>query len=169
MTTRSRASSAEARRLGEEAGWETLLNGAGPTFNKLPETHKGGLTERKAIALMLAQPSIIKRPVLELGGDTLLVGFKPELYEIERRCPAITHRRINGRKLRRYRLNGRSAIVTGGSRGLGLAIATRFAASGADVAIVGRGREFSTRRLRRSGGPPRARSPSPPMSGSRPA
>jgi arsenate reductase len=63
-----------------EAGWETLLNRAGTTFRKLPETDKEGLTEKKAIALMVAQPSMIKRPVLDLGGR-LLVGFKPEQYE----------------------------------------------------------------------------------------
>ena len=63
-----------------EAGWETLLNRAGMTFRKLPEKDKEGLTEKKAIALMAAQPSMIKRPVLDLGGK-LLVGFKPEQYE----------------------------------------------------------------------------------------
>jgi arsenate reductase (glutaredoxin) len=61
-------------------GWETLLNRAGTTFRKLPDTDKAGLDERKAIALMLDQPSMIKRPVLDLGG-TIMVGFKPELYE----------------------------------------------------------------------------------------
>jgi len=64
----------------KEAGWETLLNRAGTTFRKLPEKDKAGLTERKTILLMLAQPSMIKRPVLEAGGK-LLVGFKPEIYE----------------------------------------------------------------------------------------
>ena len=63
-----------------EAGWETLLNRAGTTFRKLPEKAKDGLTERKAITLMLDQPSMIKRPVLDVGGK-LFVGFKPELYE----------------------------------------------------------------------------------------
>ena len=62
-----------------EVGWETLLNRAGTTFRKLPETDKDGLTERKALGLMLAQPSMIKRPVLERG-KTLLVGFSPEKY-----------------------------------------------------------------------------------------
>jgi len=62
-----------------QAGWETLLNRAGTTFRALPEDDKQGLGERKAIALMLAQPAMIKRPVLDLGGE-LLVGFKPELY-----------------------------------------------------------------------------------------
>ena len=64
----------------KEAGWETLLNRAGTTFKKLPDKDKDGVTEKKAIALMLAQPSMIKRPVLELGGGKLLVGFKPEIY-----------------------------------------------------------------------------------------
>jgi Spx/MgsR family transcriptional regulator len=61
-------------------GWETLLNRAGTTFRKLPESERSDLDERKAIALMLDQPSMIKRPVLDLDGR-LLVGFKPELYE----------------------------------------------------------------------------------------
>jgi len=65
----------------KKVGWEALLNKAGTTFRKLPDKDKDGLTERKAIALMLAQPSIIKRPVLELSGGKLLVGFKPEQYE----------------------------------------------------------------------------------------
>jgi arsenate reductase len=63
-------------------GWETLLNRAGTTFRKLPDADKEGLNERKALALMLAQPSMIKRPVLDLGGK-LLVGFKPEIYASE--------------------------------------------------------------------------------------
>jgi Spx/MgsR family transcriptional regulator len=61
-------------------GWETLLNRAGTTFRKLPDADKAGLNEGKAIALMLDQPSMIKRPVLDLNGR-LVVGFKPELYE----------------------------------------------------------------------------------------
>jgi Spx/MgsR family transcriptional regulator len=65
----------------KRAGWESLLNKAGTTFRKLPEHEKNGLTEAKAIKLMLAQPSMIKRPVLELGGGKLLVGFRPEEYE----------------------------------------------------------------------------------------
>jgi len=64
----------------KKAGWETLLNKAGTTFRKLPDSDKEGLTEAKAIRLMLAQPSVIKRPVLELGGGKILVGFKPETY-----------------------------------------------------------------------------------------
>jgi arsenate reductase (glutaredoxin) len=62
-----------------EVGWETLLNRAGTTFRKLPEKDREGLTEKRAIALMLAQPSMIKRPVLEAKGR-MLVGFRPEAY-----------------------------------------------------------------------------------------
>jgi arsenate reductase len=65
----------------KKAGWETLLNRAGTTFRKLPDRDKEGLTETKAIKLMLAQPSMIKHPVLELPPGKLLVGFKPEEYE----------------------------------------------------------------------------------------
>jgi len=64
----------------KKAGWETLLNKAGTTFRKLPDKEKDGVTEKKAITLMLAQPSMIKRPVLELPGGKLLVGFKPDEY-----------------------------------------------------------------------------------------
>lgn len=64
----------------KKAGWETLLNRAGLTFKKLPDKDKDSVTEKKAIALMLKQPSMIKRPVLDLGGGKLLVGFKPEEY-----------------------------------------------------------------------------------------
>ena len=69
----------ELERWCRELGWEALLNRAGTTFRKLPDADKGSLDEKKAIALMLAQPSMIKRPVLDLGGK-LLVGFKPDLY-----------------------------------------------------------------------------------------
>ena len=62
-----------------QVGWEVLLNRAGTTFRKLPEADKAPLDQAKAIALMLAQPSMIKRPVLDLG-DRLLVGFKPDAY-----------------------------------------------------------------------------------------
>ena len=64
----------------KKVGWETLLNRAGTTFKKLSDKNKDGVTDQKAIALMLAQPSMIKRPVLDLAGGKLLVGFKPEIY-----------------------------------------------------------------------------------------
>lgn len=62
-----------------EHGWQTVLNRAGTTFRKLDEAQKADLDQDKAIELMLAQPSMIKRPVLDLGSKTL-IGFKPELY-----------------------------------------------------------------------------------------
>jgi len=71
---------ADLRRWVKALGWEVLLNRAGTTFRKLPDSDKEGLTEAKAINLMLAQPSMIKRPVLERG-KMLLVGFKPEAYQ----------------------------------------------------------------------------------------
>jgi arsenate reductase len=66
----------------KKVGWEILLNRAGTTFKKLPDADKDGLNERKALALMEAQPSMIKRPVLDLGGK-LLVGFKEDVYARE--------------------------------------------------------------------------------------
>ncbi|WP_339928529.1 ArsC family reductase [uncultured Brevundimonas sp.] len=63
-----------------EHDWQTVLNRAGTTFRKLPEADRADLDDVRAIALMLAQPSMIKRPVLDLG-DRTLVGFKPERYE----------------------------------------------------------------------------------------
>ena len=62
-----------------QVGWETLLNRAGTTFRKLPDADKANLTDRKAIALMLAQPSMIKRPVLR-AGRRLNVTSTPEIY-----------------------------------------------------------------------------------------
>ena len=64
----------------KQVGWEVLLNRSGTTFRKLPDADRAGLDEAKAIGLMLAQPSMIKRPVLEANGQ-LLVGFRPGDYE----------------------------------------------------------------------------------------
>ena len=63
-----------------KVGWETLLNRSGTTFRGLPDDRKQGLDQAKAVALMLEQPSMIKRPVLDLGDGRLLVGFKPDAY-----------------------------------------------------------------------------------------
>lgn len=63
----------------DQAGLDIVLNRAGTTFRKLPDAERENLTREKAIALMLDQPSMIKRPVLEAKGK-LLVGFKPEIY-----------------------------------------------------------------------------------------
>ena len=71
---------ANLRAWAGELGWETILNRAGTTFRKLPDEAKSGLDADKAIALMLAQPSMIKRPILDLG-DRRIAGFKPEVYE----------------------------------------------------------------------------------------
>jgi arsenate reductase (glutaredoxin) len=74
---------ADAGKLAEwcdAMGWETILNRAGTTFKKLPDNDKADLNQAKAIALMLAQPSMIKRPVVEHSGE-LLVGFKLPEWE----------------------------------------------------------------------------------------
>ncbi len=63
----------------KQVGWEVLLNRAGTTFRGLPDAKKQNLDAKKAVALMLDQPSMIKRPVL-VRGKTLLVGFSPETY-----------------------------------------------------------------------------------------
>lgn len=62
-----------------EAGWETVLNRAGTTFRQLPDANKQEIDAAKAITLMLASPSMIKRPVLVADGR-LLIGFKPDGY-----------------------------------------------------------------------------------------
>src|ERR1700757_4208003 len=71
---------AQLEEWAKKAGWEVLLNRAGTTFRKLPDKDKNGLDAKKAIALMLTQPSMIKRPVLDLGRGKLVVGFAPETY-----------------------------------------------------------------------------------------
>jgi len=70
---------ADLRRWVDRLGWETVLNRAGTTFRKLPEAARAGIDADKAVALMLAQPSMIKRPMLE-SGDALLAGFAPDRY-----------------------------------------------------------------------------------------
>ncbi|HZV19238.1 MAG TPA: arsenate reductase [Sphingobium sp.] len=72
-------SAAELQGWIAQTGWEPLLNKAGTTFRKLPDTDKAGLNEAKAIALMVANPSLIKRPVVTGAGDPL-VGFKPDQW-----------------------------------------------------------------------------------------
>ncbi len=61
-------------------GWETLLNRRGTTWRKLPEEIKTTITEESALAIMLDQPSIIKRPILE-HNDQVSCGFQPEYWE----------------------------------------------------------------------------------------
>lgn len=71
---------ASLKRWADKVGWEVLLNRAGTTFRKLPDADRADIDEAKAIALMEAQPSMIKRPVLDIDGD-LLVGFRPDAYQ----------------------------------------------------------------------------------------
>jgi arsenate reductase (glutaredoxin) len=71
------ADAAQLARWCDVLGWETVLNRAGTTYKKLPDADKEGLDQAKAISLMLAQPSMIKRPVVEHPGG-LLIGFKPD-------------------------------------------------------------------------------------------
>jgi arsenate reductase (glutaredoxin) len=71
---------ADLKRWCDVLGWETVLNRAGTTFKQLPEADKANLTQAKAIKLMLAAPSMIKRPIAEAKG-VLLAGFKPDIYE----------------------------------------------------------------------------------------
>ena len=73
---------ADLERWASQVGWEKLLNKAGTTFKTLPDSDKADIDETKAIALMVANPSMIKRPVVE-GGKTLLVGFAPAVYDAE--------------------------------------------------------------------------------------
>jgi Spx/MgsR family transcriptional regulator len=80
-----RASGLEPERLDawvDKLGWEVLLNKASTSFRALPDADRQDIDARKAKALMLANPTMIKRPVLDLG-DRLLVGFKPDVYERE--------------------------------------------------------------------------------------
>jgi len=75
---------AQLARWAREVGWERLCNRAGTTFRKLPETETRDLNEAKALDLMTAKPSMIKRPVLIIGSgatERILVGFSPEAYE----------------------------------------------------------------------------------------
>ncbi len=63
----------------KEVGWDKLANMRGPTWRKIPETARTGLDERRAIALLAANPSAIRRPVVE-AGEALLIGFDAGEY-----------------------------------------------------------------------------------------
>ncbi len=78
--TKAGIDEASLNRWVEELGWQTVLNRAGTTFKKLDDADKGDLDAKKAVRLMLAQPSMIKRPILDLG-DRRIAGFKPDSYE----------------------------------------------------------------------------------------
>ncbi|MET0659388.1 MAG: ArsC family reductase [Steroidobacteraceae bacterium] len=70
---------AHLERWSQRVSWEVLLNRAGTTFRKLADGDREGIDKAKAFKLMIAQPSLIKRPVLEIGSD-VIVGFKPDVY-----------------------------------------------------------------------------------------
>ena len=70
---------AQLIRWSDTAGWEKVINRAGPTFRKLPDDARRDLDQAKAVGLMIGNPSMIKRPILEVG-DALEIGFKPERY-----------------------------------------------------------------------------------------
>ncbi|MEJ2409777.1 MAG: arsenate reductase [Novosphingobium sp.] len=74
------ADPAKLERWVAEAGWETVLNRAGTTFRKLPDEDKADLDAAKAVKIMEANPSTIRRPVVEHPGG-LLVGFKDAEWE----------------------------------------------------------------------------------------
>jgi Spx/MgsR family transcriptional regulator len=77
-----RAEGLEAKRLAgwlDALVWETVLNRAGTSFRKLPEAERADLDRAKAERLILANPTLVKRPVLERDG-TVMVGFRPEIY-----------------------------------------------------------------------------------------
>lgn len=61
-------------------GWEKVLNKASTTWRELPEKEKAGVDAKKAVALLLAHPTLVKRPVLDRNGE-LSLGFKPAVYE----------------------------------------------------------------------------------------
>ena len=64
----------------ELGDWEPLLNRRGTTFRKLPEIVRDNVNENSALQIMVENPSVIKRPVLEYGGG-VMVGFKSTDYE----------------------------------------------------------------------------------------
>ena len=70
---------ATLNRWADAVGWDVLLNRAGTTFKKLDDADKADIDRAKAIRLMIANPSMIKRPVVE-GAGALLVGFKPDVW-----------------------------------------------------------------------------------------
>jgi arsenate reductase len=63
----------------KQLGWEKVLNKASTTWRELPEKEKTGIDEKKAVALLLVHPTLVKRPVLDRNGE-LMLGFKPDIY-----------------------------------------------------------------------------------------
>lgn len=63
----------------KQLGWEKVLNKASTTWRELPDAEKSGVDSKKAVALLLAHPTLVKRPLLDQAGK-LSVGFKPAEY-----------------------------------------------------------------------------------------
>lgn len=76
-------SAAELMRWADAAGWEALLNRRGTTFRALDDADKTGIARAKAVRLMEAQPSLIKRPVAEDSAGKVTIGFTPDLFAQE--------------------------------------------------------------------------------------
>lgn len=74
------APEANLRKWVKELGWENVINRRGTTWRKLPEAERDGMDAEGAVAAAMANPSMIKRPLLEKG-KLLELGFKPERYE----------------------------------------------------------------------------------------
>lgn len=74
------ADPSQLARWAQMVGWEKLLNRSGTTFRKLYEADKADIDEARALRLMAANPSLIKRPVIEVPGG-ILVGFKADQWE----------------------------------------------------------------------------------------
>ncbi|HEX7026724.1 MAG TPA: ArsC family reductase [Gammaproteobacteria bacterium] len=72
----------QIRQWSKTVGWETLLNKRGTTFRQLPDSDKNGLTESKAVKLMAAHPTLIKRPVIEKAGIIKTVGFDQKQFGV---------------------------------------------------------------------------------------
>ena len=73
------ASPAKLKEWAQKAGWEKLPNTRGPTWRKIPEAQRENLTEAKLVALLEANTSAIRRPIVEAGGS-LLIGFDADQF-----------------------------------------------------------------------------------------
>ncbi len=71
----------QLRKWLKQVDWTQLVNRNGMTWRKLPDEQKAKIVDAdSAIELMLAQTSVIKRPLIEVDGKTLLLGFKLDEY-----------------------------------------------------------------------------------------
>lgn len=68
------------QRWEQQVGWEALLNRRGTTWRKLPANEQATICQSTALSLMEAQPSLIKRPVVEYEGG-LMIGFNADSWQ----------------------------------------------------------------------------------------